>query len=309
MDFRPSSPHPKLLRKRSRVSQQSVDIVDDRDRFPAPRSCRSLPGLRLPLSHSKSSIKDATRSHTDNHESPSSAGSRRSVSGMKSLLPLKLQSTPPMPSLDVSAWIDNTIRQTRSSNAFDILPRHQEDSIQERVPWKASHHHETFTDISQPRYRETAVYSEPGSPSLSRAYASDEELRTISRASDAASRDRLGTFYTSSLSESVLSSDDDALSDCAAPDAPGESSHTSGIIRDSLLSPRDSGLSIKCQGEYAMEAAWLNPTRRLASGFEETYKSTALHSASESWIESDSSRCSSSLGSDEVYDVSVPFPQ
>lgn len=305
MDFRPSSPHPKLLRKRSHVSQQSFDVVDDC--FPAARSCRSLPGLRLPLSHSKSFIDGATRSHTDHHERPSSAGSRRSVSGMKSLLPLKLQSTPPMPSLDVSAWIDNTIRQTRSSNTLDVLPRHQEISIEERVSWTGSRHHGTFTDISQPRYRETAVYSEPASPSFSPAYATDEELRTISRASDAASGDKLATFYTSSLSESVLSCDDCALSDYAAPDDPDETSHTSGTVRDSFMSPRGSGLSIKCQGEYAMEAAWLKPTRRLASGFEESYKSPALHSASESWIESDSSRCSSSLGSDDVYDVSVPF--
>lgn len=297
MDWEPLIPARRsIFRNQSCVPQQPMETLDRRP--PTVRGWHSVPDLRPPTERYKSSANSSRPSRSHNFRRQSYSENRRSVSNMKSLLPLQLQSSPQMPS--VSAWIDDTIRETQPSNASNIRPPQKEIFVQDHVPWMQSPQQELFVDVSRLKYRETPVYSEAGSPALSRVYASDgEPCRKPREPQTPWEESHMSDSRTGS--ESAMSSSEATSVDCATSDANSEESYI--FDSDSIISPHDSYLSIKCQGEYVVERAWWKAARRLPPTFEEGVR---LAAASKELIESQSSRCSS-ICSEDVYDVSLRF--
>jgi hypothetical protein len=96
----------------------------------------------------------------------------RSVLGMKSLLPLRLLS----PSLPEIAWPSLALNN-RSTFGMNIVSNDEENS--ERSPEQLENEHDSGTKLGGHRsklYRDIPIYTEPGSPLLSRAYLTDDEL-------------------------------------------------------------------------------------------------------------------------------------
>lgn len=83
-----------------------------------------------------------------------------------SAMPECLQSRAQETSLDLPAWVENTNRHTLQSGGGVV--------DEEMVPWMQLPQSESFSGISRAHYRETPLYSEAGSPDLSRAYVTDE---------------------------------------------------------------------------------------------------------------------------------------
>lgn len=255
-------------------------------------------------------------------EQQSSSGSvtssRRSVSSMKQLLSLKLQPTPPLPKVDLSSWLDETVPPLQPPIAFDFDFNETNKSRQSNnVPWNwSSEELRLSNDLHPTRYRETPIYSEPGSPMPTRAYFPDENSYRQCPDSDSVC-DELCILSDYEDAETPDSGSQVSFLDCAETfdnmcNASAETSPTS------FASSRISELSIKCQGEYGIskkssrlkinvehcptnDNIW-DDTRESAERESDLNKSALA----ECWLGSDSSRSSSPAASnegDELYDV------
>lgn len=138
--------------------------------------------LCLQLSALKPSGKGNSRSDIPTMQRPvspaSTLSSRRSVLGMKQLLPLKLQASPPLPKVVLSSRLENAtptlqpppisfdseIESTLDTPDSSWIPRTSPPAVR------------LSQGLSQSYYREAPIYLNPGSPMPSRAYLSDEEL-------------------------------------------------------------------------------------------------------------------------------------
>jgi len=98
---------------------------------------------------------------------PSSSSVRRSVAGMKNLLPLKLLS-PTAPDMDV--WPASApSHRTTFGLRLSLRAEDRRSSVGERT----GYYHST----SRPkRYRDTPIYTEPGTPLPSPAYFTDDDV-------------------------------------------------------------------------------------------------------------------------------------
>ncbi len=273
------------------------------------RSKRSMPSLRLPVSRfsvdsdSTHSSRSSINMERDRERYSPSLRSRRSVTSMKQLLPLKLHSTPPMPK--ITSWLDDTLSSDPPSPApFDFgLNDVPKDLDKNQVPWMHSSQEEQLLSHLRPdRYRETPVYSEPNSPLLARAYFTNEDLCFACPPPGSTCQE----LCIVNSYESVSSESQDSYAACTDTFDPNDhegsietspTSYTSSRISDF------SALSIQCKGEYPDESVWLrNSIRESLEASLQEYRETE-EPASEKWIESDSSRCSSPMSCNEVYDV------
>ena len=284
---------------------------------------RSLPCLRVPAA--QSSQPKSPRIDTSPIERPcspsSTSSSRRSVSGMKQLLPFKLQLDPPLPKVDLAAWLDDAVPSMDSHNASPL----------ESEPIQGSSHSQHFSSmrpsqdvrlsgkLPPSRYRETPVYSEPGSPQLGLAYFSDsdscsrcpppkllcDELCIVSDYEDAESAE--------ANSEASFVEYEEVSPSAFVGYEPVDTSPTS------FVSSRSSALSIKCRGEHlgsdvtkrTMDyPSWCDEMDVVGSVEDTNNSGTVLHHGRmDAWIGSDSSRCSSPSSGDEVFNVrSFYFP-
>jgi len=99
----------------------------------------------------------------------------RSVSGMKSLLPLRLLS-PTLP--DINVWPSST-PNNRSTFGMDITSNDEDHNGISRE--QLNDEQDADIRVGSQRlkpYRDVPIYSEPGSPLLNRAYLTDEEVHS-----------------------------------------------------------------------------------------------------------------------------------
>jgi hypothetical protein len=255
-----------------------------------------MPSLRLPISRSASSTSFSPVSDPGHLERPHPLSpSRKSVSSMKSLLPLKLHSSPPMP--NISVWLDGTSQNSQvdaKSPSFLPKPVTSDDCY---IPWMLSpQNSELFSGAGSGCYRETPIYSEPGSPTLSRAYYSDGELNE--------------NFRTSWSNYSSLNSYVQEPHD-------GPYSETSSHIGSDEVFPQ-TGLPQCCGNLYkdldgheqliidqSRDALGFITCHTLQPAFEE--KNTNNDRILNDWINDESSRCSSPMECDEILDVRPPL--
>jgi hypothetical protein len=100
----------------------------------------------------------------------------RSVSGMKSLLPLRLLS-PSLPEIDVWPSNRSTFGMNIASNDEEEIEKSPEHLENEDLGTKLDGHR-------LKSYRDIPIYTEPGSPLLSRVYLTDDELHFSSTTSE-----------------------------------------------------------------------------------------------------------------------------
>lgn len=206
---------------------------------------KSLPSIKSTMFSTGSAPKRTpVRERSD---SMSTNSLRRSVSGMKNLLPLTLSSSLPTPTSN------STTPPQRSTFGF-------EDQPAEDTPLRRSHqssnrrfHVPRPITIRREQYRDTPIYTEPGSPLLNLAYYTDEQ---VSLDSSAESCDETSNIY--GYASSSCESEDLEDLDEETPLPVGFSP-----TRMNRRPPRNSELSFKCLGElerslFRDEAAWLS---------------------------------------------------
>lgn len=273
----------------------------------------------MPFRH-QSTSKTSTKSQSSNDAStiqrPASPAptlsSRRSVSSMKELLPLRLQEIPPK--IDLASWLDCTAPDMRNP----VLPslEHKEPAAYSLVPWMSSSQDMRIScDLPPNRYRETPIYTGSGSPMLSQAYFSDEELcYSCSPRGSVCDELCIVTDYEDAEVSLPYSHE------CPVDRADTIEDGRNGSIETSttsFASTRFSTLSAGCHEEYFTpgEATWMKSgLRSWTSGQTEEvpYGDGNLvvredQSSFEGWLNSESSRSSSSFSSDEVLDVCTIF--
>lgn len=176
---------------------------------------------------------------------------RRSVKGMKNLLPLKLTST----SRQGQEWLS----PTSSHRSTFGLPVCRSQSILER---RANHSFAPPPMTIRPeQYRDTPIYTEAGSPMMGRAYYTDYEVCFSCSPPGSSCGDESFLFH-----EDESSSDEGYVCGDWLKSVP--ENFVAGGSRTSTVETcaRDSDLSFKCQGEltplgtqlFRDEAAWLS---------------------------------------------------
>lgn len=277
---------------------------------------RSIPCLCLPAS--KSFQRDQPRSDGSTMERPdsrsSTVSSRQSVSSMKHLLPLRLQPNLPQPKVDLASWLDSTSPYLQSPIKFNFDNDSREELTEPSpIPWMPSWQDIRLHNLPPDRYRETPIYSGPGSPMLSRAYFSDE----------------VSCYHCSPKGSvcdelCIVSDYDDALT----PNSHSQASvldYTDTFDADktrsiqtsttSFTSSRMSRLSTRYHGEYVHpdEATWMKSSSRswIEGRVHEAASSPGTNEIEheqnpfEGWLDSESSRSSSPFSNDEVLDVCI----
>lgn len=212
---------------------------------------------------------------------------RRSVTGMKQLLPLKLSSA----NRSEQEWPSPTSSH-RSTFGFSVRSSpslFERRAKQKNVPPPMS--------IRPRKYRDTPIYTEAGSPMMCRAYYTDEEV-CFGCSPGNSSCDESFTFhdYDSSSDESHRCGE--WLRSVPEGIVGGGSRPSTG----SFDGTRDSDMSFKCRGEYQSaetplfrdEAAWLSsssPVRSLSNARSDEFaKVPALgHGAEGGWLDDASS--------------------
>jgi hypothetical protein len=165
-----------------------------------------------------------------------SAGSIcRSVIGMKELLKCKFRPQPPLPKTNLSTWLDD------NSTPCDSATRPSSPDLSS-VPWMRSPQDGNLHHLRRDRYRETPIYSDPGSPLLSRFYFNEEDycyrLEPTERSHcevGIIDYEEVGSVGSQSLASFVYSE---------SPDSPG-----SVKTYATSVASRSSGLSLQCQGQ------------------------------------------------------------
>ena len=277
----------------------------------------SMPYLRLPAS--KSFKRDQSGSDASTAERPGSpasmVSSRRSVSSMKHLLPLRLQPTPPQPMVELASWLDNTIFNLQSPTTFNFENESRKELTEPiPIPWMSS-----SQDIRLPhnlppgRYRETPIYSDCGSPMLSRAYFSDEDscYHCSSKGSICDELCIVSDYEDAETPNSYSQNSAIDYTDIFDADKVGsiETSTTAFALS------RMSELSARCHGEYCPpdEAVWIKSSSCpwIEAGVHEAASSSGDNQVEqeqnpfENWLDSESSRSASSFSDDEVLDVRI----
>jgi hypothetical protein len=283
-------------------------LISERLLMPCFRQAASKPFIRGELNNDLSTIERPV--------SPvSTISTRRSVSSMKQLLPLKLQATPPQPKIDLASWLDSTVpnlqpllashignEPNEQLAAYSLIPCMS--SLQDIRP--ASHR-------APDRYKETALYSGPGSPMLSQAYFGDEEP-CYHCSPKGSVYDEL--CIVSSYGDAEVSSPHSQGSTVDYVDTFGAGGN--GSFDTSTISFAPSLISrspTRCRKEYATpdEAAWMKsslsswiaPESQGATYGDGISEIHGEQNPFEGWLDSESSRSSSSFNSDEVLDVST----
>jgi hypothetical protein len=99
----------------------------------------------------------------------------RSIPGMKSLLPLRLSS--PSPS-ETDAWPAPAINNRSTFGMNIALKDGNEDRISQYLLGNRQNSDSGSGPYRLNPYRDIPIYTEPGSPQLSRAYFTDDELHS-----------------------------------------------------------------------------------------------------------------------------------
>jgi hypothetical protein len=137
----------------------TASIHNDYSRISTIPRHKSVPSIQATMYSADSSQKEKVRSV---QRSGSVNALQRSVSGMKALLPLKLSS-----SMASSTW-SSPARIQRSGNDSTLRKPHHSPKRKSNAPQSMI--------IPREQYRDTPVYTEPGSPLLNLAYYTDEEV-------------------------------------------------------------------------------------------------------------------------------------
>jgi hypothetical protein len=282
---------------------------------------KSMSSLRLPVSDSSSKVVSTNEtSASERPGSPTSTSSPRpSVSGMKELIPLKLQQSSPRPHDDVDAWLRATASNFQSPVTYQSEPELEEDFQEPKiVPWMLSPQNIQFPKkLRKDSYREMPIYSDPGSPRLTRAYSVDTPVfNTPNFAQVPFSKsnvNRLRIVEDYELPESD-DSGEASVADCAELfDVKRKNSIETSPT--SFAPSRISGLSIMCKGEYNLdnEHHWME--HKLEESLEEDFVAPGLEEPGytsfrdtlntfDGWVDSASSEASSPRQED-VFDVSI----
>jgi hypothetical protein len=303
------------------VTNHESDIQGTIDQPPSisPNDCEStilarrvLPSLRIPVS--KSTMPVSQRGPASGSERSDSPYTRRSVTGMKRLMPLRLASPQVSPRPSPQSEFDLAFSEAPRSFNF-IYDQRQDPSDSRYVPWmQFETDSPLLNDLDSRKFRETPIYSEPGSPFLARAYFSDENdcpkclppgspcrnVCIVESYGDIAEMQSPQLEYNTDHVESF-----DGESEAGTESSEYESVST-GLT--SLPSSSLSDLSIKCRGLEVMqfEPFWVEstPAPWLAPALEEQKELVTQRYPAESWIASESSRCSSPVCISEVLSVS-----
>lgn len=238
---------------------------------------------------------------------PTSVGClRRSVSGMKRLLPLRLAS--PEPEIYTSP-------STEVHNSFGLVYHRKQDSTAATVvPWMQTTQEVPLLGELHPNmYRETPIYSASKSPAVARAYFSEEDVclnceppgspcEELCIVDSYLSEDPDSSISANDFAECVESFDDRSTV---------ESEMTSNTECSSAWeSSRYSELSIKCCGEKygKREAVWYKNPAPVNSYFAPPFKEDELLvgrlDENSQYINHGASRCSSAASTTQIFDVS-----
>ena len=172
---------------------------------------------------------------------------RRSVSGMKTLLPLKLSSSQP-----TSTWssLSAPHRSTfgfegHSAEQSQYRASHQSPSRRFNIPRPVT--------IRREHYRDTPVYTEPGSPLLNLAYYTEEQNLESPILESCDENSIFGEYALSSVANEDFEGLDEDVP-IAEGSLPAEANRLS----------RSSDLSFKCLGE-ARRSRFFHESARLSS--------------------------------------------
>lgn len=214
-----------------------------------------------------------------------------------SAMPECLQET----SLDLPAWVENANRHTLKSGGGVV--------DEELVPWMQMPQPELFSGISKDQYRETPLYSEAGSPDLSRAYTTDEVVCPQPRPPIVswASWTTFGLSDNYADFETQISHKRGASSDSGVGDDRSYYGDTSGEDGASVSSQQSSALSIKCQGHNIPELAPLTFGQSVTQQVEDSVVPNSIGSEFMNWVGNGSSGRSSPCYSECAYEVSNLF--
>lgn len=218
-----------------------------------------------------------------------------------SAMPECLQSRAEETSIDLSAWVEHTNRHTLQSGGGVV--------DEELVPWMQLPQPE-FSGIDKSQYRETPLYSESGSPDLSRAYAMDEVACPQPRPPIVswASWTTFGFGESYTGLETLASLKRGASSDPEVGDDISYYGDASGEDRPSVSPRRSSTLSIKCQGHNVLELPPLTFGQPTSQPVEESVLPDSHGCDFMDWAENGSSGRSSPCYSEGAYEVSILFP-
>jgi hypothetical protein len=171
------------------------------------------------------------------------------------------------------------------------------------IPWMHSpQDSQMLNDVFPGRYRETPIYSEPGSPMLARAYFSEEDACYECPPPGAACEE---LCIVSSYEESSDSGSFESFTDSSISLHESKPQNLATKVSMSFISSRTSALSIQCIGQKTSDGKTgeLKDKPRLAPAFEMPSVDRVESDIPDKWIDSDSSRCSSPDSSDELCDV------
>ena len=290
-----------VLQRRPHVTRWSMQGA--KSHSTAVSSWSSMPPSRLEAAGSELSKQNPLSTCYHNDETPSSPISPHSGSGMSPAFPECIQPSAPKASLDLSAWVDNTNRFTRKSQS-GLPSTEREIGVEKIVPWMQMSQQGLFNGVRRTKYRETPLYSEPGSLALSRAYGSDELPWLKLRATNSS----WGTF---GMSNSHSGSDSSSCSKDSSTDFEASSASDDGNVcgeeRVSVSSWRSSALSIQCRGDHTLATTPMQLVQLPTPRFEENEPPKPHTSAFTDWAEGGSSGRSSPYCSDYVYEVSNCF--
>lgn len=238
---RTRSPMPKSYQSQPTSFENSIRSTISR--------CPSLPSFHFPKI---ASTEPSFLSRVQDVRRPSSANTiQRSVSGMKRLLPLKLTS-PPLPSS--GSW-----HSPVSDSKPELEPtRLSTRSAQLAVPDQAFAGKRPSLTIRPEQYQDTPIYTGPGSPLLSRAYYTEEDVcRTCSPGSSCDESCIIQGYSSNEDSESETT-----YADCLDFFSSGEDVSTPATS-PAVERARHSELSFKCLGDtFFDEGSWLRSTTK-----------------------------------------------
>jgi hypothetical protein len=204
---------------------------------------KSLPSMNPTMFSTRNPSKRSARSAK---RSDSINSLRRSVSGMKRLLPLKLSS-----SLPTTTWNSPKLPQ-RTTFGFEVHPGH--DSLLKNSHQSSNQRFKAPPPITirREKYRDTPVYTEPGSPLLSLVYFTDDQMCLSSPPTESCDESSIFDRYASHSSEN--NDFEDLDEDTPLPE---------GLSPRTNRHSRSSELSFKCLGEpgrplFRDEGAWLS---------------------------------------------------
>lgn len=272
---------------------------------------RYLPSLLRSTSSSFDGEQSKEFHHTARRPfSPAStSSSRRSVSAMKQLLPLKLQPSLPLPNVDLSSWLDDTAPILQPDTTR--LHSRQGSQYSDHIPWMLSPQDlQLMHDIHPRKYRETPIYSKRGSSILLYAYLGEES--SCSHYPITGPCDELCI---------VSNYEDDSSSHASSADCTEGFNDKNRSVESSPISntsTRVSELSIQCQGDQINKDCSTLSRFDFKQSPDSCIDKVADVSgqngngpcsyALEGWIDSDCSRSSSPSGDNDVFDVRYTYP-